>query len=380
VTSLPQGPDTDFDLETIDLNINMGPQHPSTHGVFRMVLQVDGELIKDVVPHIGYMHRGSEKLPENCDYRQAIGYVDRTDYLAQFNCEHAYVQATEKLLGIEAPERAEWARLILSELNRLSSHFMFMGAFGTDIGIFGTAFTYAFREREFIQDLFEEVTGDRLMYSYFRVGGLGWDVTANFKQRVREVIKQAQQGIKDVDGLLSTNEVFLARTRGIGIITQEQAIDWGCTGPVIRSTGLPIDVRKLEPYSFYDQLQFDVPVGQIGDVYDRYLVRLEEMRQSIRIIEQALDKMPDSGPILPERLPRLLRAPAGEVYSRVEAPRGEYGIYIMSKGGPKPWRFKVRAPCFSNLSALREMTIGHYIADAVVILGSIDIVLCAVDR
>lgn len=380
MTTAPTGEYADQEFETIDLNINMGPQHPSTHGVFRMVLTVDGELVKDVEPHIGYMHRGNEKLPENCDFRQIIGYVDRTDYLAQFNCEHAYVQAVEKLMNIQAPERAEWIRLILAELNRLTSHYMFMGAFGTDIGVFATPFTYAFREREVIQDLFEEISGDRLMYSYFRVGGLGWDVPENFKERVRQVVQHTWQGIKDIDGLLSKNEVFLARTRGIGMITQEQAINWGCTGPVLRATGLPIDIRKEEPYSFYDQVEFDVPVGEYGDVYDRYYVRLEEMRQSVRIIEQALEKMPDKGPILPERLPRLLRAPAGEVYGRVEAPRGEYGIYIYSKGGPKPWRFKVRAPCFSNLSALREMTIGHYVADAVIILGSIDIVLCAVDR
>ncbi len=367
------------ELDTVDLNINMGPQHPSTHGVFRMVLTVDGERVIDVEPHIGYMHRGGEKLSENMDFRQAIGYQDRTDYLAQFLNEQAYCMAVEKLLGLEVPERAEYIRVILCELNRITSHFMFVGAFGIDLGFFGTTFTYGFREREFIQDIFEEVSGDRLMYGYFRPGGVVWDVPENFVQRVREVLPKTKQGIKDLDLLLTDNEVFVARSRGVGAMSAEDAINWGLAGPMLRASGVPWDLRKDRQYSIYDRFDFDIPVGQYGDVYDRYLVRMEELRQSVRIVEQALDQLPE-GPILPEKLPRKLRAPAAEVYAAVEGARGEYGIYIVSKGGDKPYRLKIRSPSFCNLSALKAMTVGNYVADAVAILGSIDIVLCDVDR
>jgi NADH-quinone oxidoreductase subunit D len=367
------------ELETIDINVNMGPQHPSTHGVFRMVLAVDGERVVDVEPHIGYMHRGGEKLSEQMDYRQAIGYQDRTDYLAQFLTEHAYCMAVEKLLGLEVPERAEYIRLILCELNRITSHFMFVGAFGIDLGIFGTTFTYAFRERERIQDIFEEVSGERLMYGYFRPGGVVWDLPDNFVQRVREVLPHTKQGVKDLDTLLTENEVFVARSRGVGAMNADDAVNWGLSGPMLRASGVAWDLRKDRPYGIYDRFDFDVPVGQYGDVYDRYLVRMEEIRQSIRIVEQALDQIPD-GPILPEKMPRKLRGPEAEVYAAVEGARGEYGIYLISKGGDKPYRLKIRSPSFCNLSALKAMTVGNYVADAVAILGSIDIVLCDVDR
>lgn len=367
------------DFETRDLFINMGPQHPSTHGVFRMVIQVDGEIVREVTPYIGYLHRGAEKLCETMDYRQGIGFMDRTEYLAAFNAELSYVMAVETLAGLEVPERAQWIRMILCELNRISSHFMFTGAFGTDVGVFGTAFTYSFREREVVQDLFEEITGDRMMYAYFRPGGLAWDVTENFVQRVREVLKSATQGIADMDNLLTKNEIFVARTRGIGAISQADAIDWGMSGPSLRATGIAMDVRKDEPYLYYDQVKFDVPTGTNGDVYDRYLCRVEEMRQSVRIVEQCLERL-QPGPIMPEKMPRMLRVAPGEVYQRTEAPRGEYGVYLVSKGGNRPHRLKVRSACLSNLQALRDMTIGHYVADAVVILGSIDIVLSEVDR
>ncbi|MCH7576832.1 MAG: NADH-quinone oxidoreductase subunit D [Chloroflexi bacterium] len=367
------------DLETIDINVNVGPQHPATHGVFRMVLTVDGEQVVDVDPIIGYMHRGAEKLSENCDYRQAIGYQDRTDYLAQFNTELCYVLAVEKLAGIEPPERAEYVRVILAELNRIASHFMFMGAFGTDIGVFGTAFMYAFRDREIIQDLFEEVTGERMMYAYFRAGGVAWDVPNDFRERCREILSAVRRGIGDIDGLMTDNEVIIARCRGVSPVTPEDAINWGLTGPMLRATGLAHDVRRAEPYCIYDRFEFDIPTGVQGDVYDRYLVRLEEMRQSVRIVEQALEGMPE-GPIMAEGLKRTLRLPEGEVYMRNETPRGEYGIYLISKGGDKPYRLKIRSPAFSNLSALRAMSIGSYVADTIITLGSIDIVLCEVDR
>jgi NADH-quinone oxidoreductase subunit D len=370
-------PEHEFDVQ--DFMINMGPQHPSTHGVFRMVLTVDGEIVREVVPYIGYMHRGGEKLAETMDYRQGIGWMDRTEYLAQFNAELSYVMAVEALAELQVPDRAQWIRTILCELNRLSSHFMFTGAFGTDVGVFGTAFTYSFREREVIQDLFEEITGDRLMYAYFRPGGLAWEVPDNFVERVRQVLKSSRQGIKDMDGLLSENEMFRARTQGIGVISAEDAIDWGCTGPVLRSTGVPFDLRRTEPYMKYDELDFDVITGTNGDVYDRYVCRIEEMRQSIRIIEQCLERL-EPGPIMPERMPRMLRTPPGELYMRTEAPRGEYGIYLVSKGGNRPHRLKIRSSCFANLQALRDMTLNSYVADAVVILGSLDIVLCEVDR
>jgi NADH-quinone oxidoreductase subunit D len=368
------------ELETLEIDVNVGPQHPATHGVFRMVLAVDGEKVVDLVPHVGYMHRGAEKLSENMDYRQAIGYQDRTEYLAQFNAEHCYVMAVEKLAGLEVPERAEYIRVILAELNRIASHYMFVGAFATDLGVFGTAFTYGFREREYIQDLFEEVTGDRLMYSYFRPGGVCWDVPENFKERVRWVCQQTRIGISDIDGLLTKNEVFVVRTRGIGAMSVETAIDYGLSGPVLRACGLKTDLRREEPYSIYDRFDFDIPTGNRGDTFDRYLVRMEEMRQAVRIVEQAVEQMPDDGPILPEKLPRRLRCPAGEVYMRAENPRGEYGIYLVSKGGDKPYRLKIRSPSYCNLMALKEMAVGHYVADAVAILGSIDIVLCEVDR
>ena len=382
---------TEPELETIDLNVNVGPQHPATHGVFRMVLRIDGELVRDVIPHIGYMHRGAEKLSENLDYRQAIGFQDRTDYLGGFNCELAYVQAVEKLTNLEPPERALYIRTILTEFNRITSHFMFLGAFGTDLGVFGTSFTYAFREREYIQDLFEQVSGDRFMYAYFRPGGVAWDVPHDFKDRVNWLCNQALVGASDLDKLLTDNEIFIARTRNIGRVTLEDAIDYGLTGPVLRASAryradpnyevapdFKFDLRRDEPYCIYDRFDFDIPTGTNGDSYDRYLVRLEEIRQSVRIIKQAIDQMPE-GPILPARVPRLRPGP-NEVYMRCENPRGEYGIYLISRGGTGPYRLRIRGASFCNLSALKQMTVGHYVADAVTILGSLDIVLCEVDR
>jgi len=370
---------SEHELETIDINVNVGPQHPATHGVFRMILTIDGEQVVDVDPVIGYMHRGAEKLSENCDYRQGIGYQDRTDYLAQFNTELCYVLAVEKLAGLQAPERAEYVRVILAELNRIASHYMFMGAFGTDMGLFGTSFMYAFRDREVIQDFFEEITGERMMYAYFRPGGVAWDVPDDFRERCQQVVDTVKRGIDDIDGLLTENEVLLARCRGLSPVTPEDAINWGLTGPMLRATGLKHDLRRAEPYSIYDRFDFEIPTGTQGDVYDRYLVRLEEMRQSTRIVEQALAQLPD-GPIMAEGMKRILRPPPGEVYMRNESPRGEYGIYLVSKGADKPYRLKIRAAAFSNLSALRAMTVGNYVADAIIILGSIDIVLCEVDR
>jgi NADH:ubiquinone oxidoreductase subunit D len=375
---------TDFrvpehEIETFDINVNVGPQHPATHGVFRMILTVDGELVVDVDPVIGYMHRGNEKLPEYCDYRQVIGYHDRTDYLAQFNAEHCFVEAVEKLAGITPTERSQYIRVILAELNRIASHLMFFGAFGQDIGFYGTSFNYAFRDREYLQDFFEEITGERLMYNYFRPGGVAWDVPEYFEEDCLDVLDKLERGFGDLEGLMMENEALLARCRGLSPVTPEDAINWGLSGPMLRATGLRHDIRRAEPYSIYDRFDFDIPAGVRGDVYDRVVVRLEEMRQSVLITEQALEQMPE-GPIMAEGMKRILRVPPGEIYMRVESPRGEYGIYLVSTGTDKPYRHKVRGASFCNLSALRAMTVGNYVADAILILGSIDIVLCEVDR
>ena len=367
------------EFETQDLLLNVGPQHPSTHGVFRMVMQVDGEVVRDVIPYIGYLHRGAEKLCETMDYRQGIGFMDRTEYLAAMNAELSYVMAVETLAELEVPDRAQWIRMILVELNRLASHLMFMGAFGIDVGVFGTPFIYAWREREAIIDLFEEISGDRMMYAYLRPGGLAWDVPTNFVPRVREVLTAVRQGIADFDGLLTKNEIFVARTKGIGVISAADAIDFGMSGPSIRASGVPLDVRREEPYLKYNDVDWNVITRTEGDVYARYLCRLDEMHESVKIVEQCLKRL-QPGAIMPEKMPRMLRTPPGEVYVRTEAPRGEFGIYLVSKGGNRPHRLKVRSACLSNLQALKHMSVGSYVADAIIVLGSIDIVLSEVDR
>ncbi len=367
------------DLDTVDMTINVGPQHPATHGVFRMVLTVDGELVVDCEPYIGYLHRGLEKLSENADYRQAMGWWDRTDYLAGMCCEGAYVMAVEKLAGIEVPERAEYIRVMMMELSRINSHFMFLGAFGADVGSFGTSFVYAWRERERIYDLFEEVAGDRMFPTYFRIGGVTMDLPDNFESRCRWVLGSIKQGLEDLDGLLTGNEVFVERCQGLTPITPEQAIAWGFTGPMLRATGVPWDIRKAEPYSVYPKLDFEIPVGRQGDVFDRFHVRLAECYQSVRIVEQCLEEIPE-GLVLAPKLPKTLRIAEGELYMPTEGTKGEYGVYMMAKGGNQPYRAKLRSPSFCNLSALKELVVGSYVADAIIILGSLDIVLGEVDK
>lgn len=366
-------------FHTVDMTINVGPQHPATHGVFRMVLTVDGELVTACRPYIGYLHRGLEKLSEINDYRQAMGFWDRTDYLAGLLCEQAYCMAVEKLADIEVPERAEYIRVMLSELSRINSHFMFLGAFGADVGSFGTSFVYAWRERERIYDLLEEVAGDRMFPTYYRPGGVCMDLPANFEARCREVLGHIYQGIDDLDGLLTGNEIFVERCRALSPLTTERAINLGVTGPVLRSTGLAWDLRKAEPYSIYPQVNFDIPTGLRGDVFDRYMVRLAEMYQSARIVEQCLEQIP-GGPFLNPNLPKNLRIDEAEAYVRIEGTKGEYGVYAMARGGNKAYRMKLRSPSFCNLSALSEMVVGHYVADAIIILGSLDIVLGEVDK
>ena len=366
------------DAEPVEMLLNMGPQHPSTHGVFRMVLWVDGEKIVDVVPHIGYLHRGSEKLCEGEQYNQVITLFDRMDYIANFNNEHVYVRAVEKLMGMEVSERSEYIRVILCELNRIASHMLFIATMGLDAGAM-TPSMFCFRGRERIQGLFESVSGARMMHNYFRIGGLKEDVPDDFVAQVREVLELVKKDTEESDKLLSFNEIFLARLKNIAVMSAEDAIDYGLTGPCLRASGVDYDVRKAAPYSVYDRFDFDVPIGLDGDCWDRYYLRVQEVYQSIRIVEQALDKLPD-GEVTSSLGRRLLRPPAGEVYVRGENPRGEIGVYLNSDGSDKPYRIKVRPPSFCNLSALRQMLKDSWIADSVVILGALDIVLGEVDR
>ena len=361
----------------IDLMINMGPQHPSTHGVFRLVIWVDGERIVKAEPHIGYLHRGSEKLCEDELYSQVITLFDRLDYVANLNCELAFCMAVEKLMEIEVPERAQYIRTIFCELNRIASHMLFYGVYGMDAGAV-TPILYGFRERERIQSLFESVTGARMMHNYFRVGGVNEELPDDFEQRLSKLTDELKQGIDECDGLLSQNEMFLARTKGIGTISGPDAIAFGVTGPALRASGVLEDVRISEPYGIYDRFDYGIPVGNQGDCWDRYYDRVEEMRQSLSIIGQAVNQM--AAGEIQANVRRIARPPKGEVYIRTESPRGDFGVFLVSDGTDKPYRVKVRAPSFCNLQSLQHMLREAYIADAVIILGSTDIVLGEVDR
>ncbi len=370
--------------EPIEMLLNMGPQHPSTHGVFRMVLWVDGEKVVDMVPHIGYLHRGSEKLCEGEQYHQVITLFDRLDYIANFNNEQVYCRAVEKLMGLEVPERAEYVRVILCELNRIASHLLFIATMGLDAGAM-TPSMFCFRGRERIQGLFEAVSGARMMHNYFRVGGLKEEVPEDFMPRLRELMPLIREDLEESDKLLSFNEIFLARLKDISPVTAEDAIDYGLTGPCLRASGVDYDVRKAAPYSIYDRFDFNVPTGLDGDCWDRYYLRVQECYESISIIEQAMEQMPAAsdpvrGNVLSSLGRRLIRPPAGEVYVRAENPRGEIGVYLVSDGADRPYRLKVRPPSFCNLSAIRQMLINTWVADSVVILGSLDIVMGEVDR
>ena len=364
--------------EPIEMLLNMGPQHPSTHGVFRLVLWVDGEKIVDLEPHIGYLHRGSEKLCEGEQYNQVITLFDRIDYVANFNNEMAYCQAVEKLMGLEVPERAEYVRVILCELNRIASHLLFVAAMGLDAGAM-TPSMFCFRGRERIQAVFEAVSGARMMHNYFRIGGLKEDVPENFHQMITDLLPLISEDVEESDKLLTFNEIFLARLKDVGAMSAEDAIDFGFTGPCLRASGVNYDLRKAEPYSVYDRFDFDVPLGLDGDSWDRHYVRVQEMCESLRIVEQALAQMPE-GNVTSSLGRRLIRPPKGDVYVRCENPRGEIGVYLVSDGTDKPYRVKIRPPSFCNLSAIKHLLRGVWLADAVVILGSLDIVLGEVDR
>ena len=365
------------DAEPLEMMVNMGPQHPSTHGVFRMVLWVDGERVVDVEPHIGYLHRGSEKLCEGEQYHQIITLFDRMDYISNFNNELVFVRAVEKLMGLEVPERAEYVRVILCELNRIASHLLFVGTMGLDAGAM-TPIMFSFRGRERVQAVFEAVSGARMMHNYFRVGGVKEDLPDSFEQLISGLMADLRSDVEECDKLLTYNEVFIARAKGVGAIDIETAVDYGLTGPCLRGCGMAYDVRKAEPYSVYDRLDFNVPVGLDGDTWDRYYVRVQEMYQSLSMIDQCLQQI-KPGPVATLGR-RLIRPPKGDVYVRSENPRGEIGVYLVSDGSDKPYRVKVRPPSFCNLSAIKHMVKDAWVADAVMILGSLDIVLGEVDR
>jgi len=384
------------------MTLNMGPQHPATHGVLRLVLRLDGEVVKDTVAYTGHLHRGVEKLAEYMTYHQAITLTDRLDYTAGISNNLAYVLSVEKLLGIEAPKRAQYVRVMLAELQRLAAHLLWLATHALDIGAMTVLF-YCFRERETVLDILEDFTGARLTPSYVRIGGVAADVPDGVASKLKAFLENFPRRIQEYETLLTKNIIWLKRTKDVGIISAEDAVNWGLSGPVLRGSGVRWDVRKAVPYSSYEEFDFEIPTGERGDVYDRYLVRLEEMRQSLRIIQQAMDRLPD-GPVMlddpriapPDKklvgqeIHALIRhfklmsegvtPPPGEVYVSAENPKGELGWYLVSDGSHRPYRYHVRTPSFVNLAAIPDMIKGHLVADVVAVIGSIDIVLGEIDR
>jgi NADH-quinone oxidoreductase subunit D len=364
-------------LRTEELLLNVGPQHPSTHGVFRIIVKLDGEVIKEAIPVMGYLHRGTEKLAENLTYTQIIPYTDRIDYVSAMTNNYVLCHTVEKLMSLEIPERAEYLRLIVMELQRIASHLVWWGTYLLDIGAM-SPFLYAFRDREIIINLFNELCGARLTYFYMRVGGVKWDAPEGWIEKVREFIPYMRLKLKEYDELVSGNEIFLARIRGIGQYDAQTAIDYGLSGANLRCTGVKWDLRKDQPYSLYDRFDFDVPVGVNGDCYDRYNVRLAEIHQSLRILEQAIETIPSEGAIM-GKVPRIVRPPEGEIYTAIESPRGEIGCYLVSRGKDKPFRLKFRRPSFVNLQILPKLLVGETMTNMITILGAIDIVVGEVD-
>ncbi len=378
----PGDVDEDLDVASEEMLVNMGPQHPSTHGVLRIVLRTDGETVLDATPHLGYLHRCKEKIAENLPYYQYIGYTDRLDYLSAMNNNHAWSMTVEKLAGIQVPIRAEHIRVIAVELNRIASHLVSFGAYGLDMGAF-TPFLYAFREREYVLDLFEQLCGARLTLSYINIGGVTWDLPPNFLAKVKEFLDYFEPKIDEYDKLLSQNHIFVKRTANVGVVSKEMAIGYALSGPMIRGSGIPLDLRKDRPYSIYDQLEFDVCVGTgekgtLGDCWDRYWVKMQELRQCVRIIRQCIAKVPD-GPFR-AKLPRAMKVPPGEIYEEFENPRGHLGFFIESQGGVIPYRVKIRGPSFVNLSVTSRLCRNVLLGDVPAIIGSIDIVMGEVDR
>ncbi len=370
-------------LDSERMRMFMGPQHPSTHGVLQLEVELDGEIVTDVIPHIGYLHRCFEKYAENKTYPQIIPYVDRMDYVCSMNNEWPYVLGMEKMLDIKVPEKVEYIRVIMAELNRIANHQIAIATFGLDSGAF-TPFLYFFRDREMILTMFEKASGGRLLYNYFWVGGLAADVHPTFKEDVTEIVRIIRDTNAEILDLLLNNKIFVDRTANVGILPADIAISYGVTGPMLRASGVPLDLRRSEPYSIYDRFDFDIPtgrgeVGTVGDCWDRNIVRFREMEESCKIIEQALKTFPTEGDVR-EKVPKRIKLPKGEIYCRAENPKGELGFYIVSDGKDKPERVKARAPSFVNLGVLPEMSRGYMFSDLVMILGSVDIVLGEVDR
>lgn len=370
-------------LESDRMRINMGPQHPSTHGVLKLEVEVAGEIVTEVVPHLGYLHRCFEKYCEKMTYQQILPYIDRMDYISAMNNEWPYIMALEKLMDIKVPEKVEYIRVILAELNRIANHQIAVATLGLDAGAF-TPFLYFFRDREYILWILEKMSGARLLYNYFRVGGLEADIYPDFKEDCLKIVKQVRKTNKEVLDLLIYNKIFVQRTARVGILPADVAINYACSGPVLRGSGVKYDLRKDEPYSIYNRFDFDIPVGVgevgvTGDCWDRNMVRMHEMEQSCRIIEQAVSQMPVEGDVK-ALVPKKIRPPEGEIYMRAENPKGDLGFYIVSNGTDKPERIKARGTSFVNLSVIPEISKGYMFADLILILGSIDIVLGEVDR
>lgn len=365
-------------LKTEPIIVNIGPQHPSTHGVFRLRVAFDGEVVQDIEPVFGYLHRGSEKLAEERTYTQVITLTDRLDYLAAMSNNLAYCVAVEKLMGIAAPERAQYIRTMIAELQRIASHLMAQGFFLQDLGAFATPIMYMFREREKILDLFEMACGARITYSYMRVGGVNDDLPPEFMPYLTTFISEMPAHIDEYEKLLRENEILITRTKNVGVLPADLAINGSLSGPVLRASGVAWDLRKSDPYEAYGKVKFDIPVGTVGDNYDRFLVRLEEMRQSVRIITQCMEQMP-AGPHRVD-LPLLLRPSKGDAYGRIEGPKGELGFYLVSDGGISPYRCAIRSPSYINLSLLKEMLVGWKMQDLITIFGSLDVNMGEVDR
>ena len=362
------------------LEISMGPQHPSTHGVFRMNVVLDGERVVKLKPVFGYLHRNHEKIAENETYLGSMPYTDRLDYFCSLTNNWAYALAVEKLAAIEVPERAQYLRIITAELTRLQNHACLIGFLLQDMGASGTPLMYAFREREKILDLFEALTGARMMCNYMRFGGCRVDLPAGWLDQARKVVQAFPKFLDEFEQLLLSNEILMERTQGVGVLSKELAINSAISGPMARASGVNYDLRKVDRYGIYDRFSFRVPLGAHGDVYDRYMIRVLEMRESVKILEQAMRDIP-AGPIVdPKTKIRGFRPKPGEAYGRIEAPKGELGFYLISDGSPNPYRYRVRPPSLINLTVLEDMCLGHNIADVVIILGSVDIVMGEVDR
>ncbi|MFZ3170447.1 MAG: NADH-quinone oxidoreductase subunit D [Carboxydocellales bacterium] len=364
-------------IKTQELSINMGPQHPSTHGVFRCVLQLDGETVNSITNHTGYLHRGTEKLAEARTYTQFIPYTDRLDYIGAMLNNAGYVQTVEKLMELEIPERAEYIRIILQELSRISNHMLFVGCYALDMAGY-TPWMYTFRDRERILDMLEMVSGSRLTCSFMRIGGVPEDLPEEFFPALQSFLADFPKMIEEYNGLITGNEILQARSNGIGVLTKEMALAYGVTGANLRASGVNYDLRKIAPYGIYDRFDFEVPVLQNGDCFDRYNIRILEMEQSVRIISQAMEQIPE-GPIM-AKVPKVIKPPVGEAAHFVEAAKGILGFYIVSDGSTKPYRLHIHSPSFVNLGVFPEISKGHNIQDTVLILAGIDIVLGEVDR